>query len=272
MAGGIQINSPSLGGIVRSTRTAGPARGASAINAAARAKTAAYQANRGSSTAVDNNTADVTGIVGPNPIRQPAYETQAQTLMEQNFKGAQNGLDRTHESAQQAAELAARQKELEAKAAADRGEMELAAKLGAEAESRRLSAATRIMSSSSGPTGPQVDGGGGPAGKEDAARNAAFARAKERAGQTALAALTSLKDVMAGAGKMGSSMESQGIASIIGGAAGDVNEFSRDELILDTNRAADIADRNYAGAITQRGQDQAAKLSLLSLIGKGGAY
>lgn len=263
-------SSPSLGGISRAaSKTAGPARGAAAINAAAREKTAAAQAARAQTTATDNNVANVTPIAGPNPIRQPAYETQAQTLLEQNFQGEQAGLGRAHQTTQQQNEAAARLKEQEAAAAAQRGEMELAARLSAEADKRRMgqiSVLSRQMTGGGGDVPNQ-----GPDPQEEQARQAAFARAKERAGMTALSGINSLKSIMEASGKMGSSMESQGMAEVIGGGVSDINDFTRDELIMDTGRAADIADRNYAGALTKRGQDMSMNQSLLSLM-KGGVY
>lgn len=270
------------GNVVSGTpKVAAPKQGASAINAAAREKTAAYQANKAGSTATANNTPSVQGIVGAEPIRQPAYETQAQTQLEQNFAGTQAGLDRTHaagmqstnlaaQKAQQDAELQAQQEEQAAAAAASRGEMELAAKLQAQAEQRRLGYVSQISASMQM---PQVNDGGANIGEaENQARTAAFARAKERAGQTAASGVKSLQDIMANSGRMGSSMEAGAIGGLLGDSVGDINEFSRDEMIMDLNRAGEISDRNYAGALTQRGQNMQMIPSLLGLIGGKGAY
>jgi len=104
---------------------------------------------------------------------------------------------------------------------------------------------------------------------ETAARAAAFARAKEQAGGTALAAMKGLQDSMASRGLMGSTgrgLESGGIADIIGSAAGGVNEFSREQLLQDLNRYADISNTRYQGDITQRGQDLDAQRAILGLM------
>lgn len=104
---------------------------------------------------------------------------------------------------------------------------------------------------------------------EAAARAAAFARAKEQAGGTALAALKGLQDSMASRGLMGSTgrgFESGGIGDIIGGAAGGINEFSREQLLQDLNRYADIANTRYKGDIEQRGQDLDAQRAILGLM------
>lgn len=143
------------------------------------------------------------------------------------------------------------------------------AQLQAEAEQRRLGYIKTLTSNQSPMVGPQ----GGPAGDENAARAAAFGRAKEQAGQTALASLKSLQDVMASSGLTGSSVEAQGIQNVIGGGAGAVNNFTRTQLIQDLNRAAEIADQNQQNAITQRGQNMSQIPSLVSLLSAtGGAY
>lgn len=311
---------PSRAGVTGgpSVRTTGsPARGAAAINAAAREKTAANQAAAAAQAATAaqtqqtaNAAPSVRSLVGGSPVTQGAYETQAQTTLQgdiagrqqavaQQFQGGQSALDRSHASqtqattlqaqqrqqqqaiaaqqAEQQAEIEARRMEQQAADAARRGEMELSASLQQQAEARRMT----YISQLNGQTPPMAgaEGGGtvpaaasGPGGQEEAARTAAFARAKDRAGATARASVDTFRDVMAGQGKMGSSMEAGGIASLIGDAGGDINDFTRDELMMDVNRAADLEDRNYQGAIQQRGQNMGMQQSLLSLLKGGGAY
>lgn len=140
------------------------------------------------------------------------------------------------------------------------GDMKYQAQLQADAEARRLGYLSKVTGAN-----PQV-GGGAPAYDETAARAAAFARAKEQAGGTALASLRALQEVMANSGKMGSSQEAQGEEAIAGGAAGSVNDFTREQLMQDLNRAAQVGDRNYQGAITQRGQNLSMVPSLMGLI------
>lgn len=144
--------------------------------------------------------------------------------------------------------------------------MDQAAKLQADAEQRRLG----YLSTITGQQSPQVPNQAGPAADEGAARAAAFARAKEQAGSTALASLKALSDVMAESGKMGSSVEGNAKASIIGGAGHDINDFTRTQLIQDLDRAAEVGDRNYQGQVTQRGQNLSLIPSLMGLITAGG--
>lgn len=115
-------------------------------------------------------------------------------------------------------------------------------------------------------------GSSGMQGNETAARAAAFARAKEQAGRTANAALASLKGMFEDSGTMGSTMEAAQAGQIIGGAGAGVNEFTRDQMISDLARAAEIEDAQYAGNITQRGQDNSMKQALLALMNSGPLY
>ena len=188
-----------------------------------------------------------TAVAGQGSLTQPGFENQQQTQLESQLALQQ---------ATQGGDLKSKQ-------------MEQAARLQAQAEARRLGYLSTITGQQSPQVGPQA----GPAGDEMAARAAAFARAKEQAGQTALASLQSLQDVMSESGKTGSSIESQGIQNIIGGGSGAINNFTRTQLMNDLNRAAEVGDRNQQNAITQRGQNLSLIPSLMGLItATGGAY
>ena len=117
-------------------------------------------------------------------------------------------------------------------------------------------------------------GGGSPSTMpfdEAGARAAAFGRAKDQAGMTAHSALQSLQNLMAERGLRGSTVEGQGIEGIINGAAGGVNEFTREQLIQDLGRAAQLSDREAQGNLTRRGQDIGLQQSLLQLLNSGGS-
>ena len=107
--------------------------------------------------------------------------------------------------------------------------------------------------------------------QEAAARDAAFARSKEQAGQTARASMQSLQDAVGERGLMGSSVEAAQTGNIIGGAAGDIGEFLRDRAMTESAQASRNADTEYQGQVTQRGQtlgrQQQQQQALLSLIG-----
>lgn len=109
-------------------------------------------------------------------------------------------------------------------------------------------------------------------GNEAGARAAAFARAKELAGQNALAALESVNSFSEGRGLMGSTVEGNLMGDVLGGAQGDVDDFIREQLISDLNRSANVADMQYQGGIQQRGQDMNKQQALLGLLAAGGLY
>lgn len=145
------------------------------------------------------------------------------------------------------------------------GQTRLKADLASKSFKERLAAISQ-----QGATAPHVGGANVPF-DENAARGAAFARAKETAGQNAVAAMNAIKEASESMGQMGSSVEGQRIGAAMGGAAGDINDFTRERMIQDFDRAGRISDRNYAGDITQRGQDMQAKNALLALVNASGS-
>lgn len=147
-------------------------------------------------------------------------------------------------------------------------EMELAARLQADAETRRISNLSQISSAGGG--GARVEHPAMADGAETAARNAAFARAKEQAGQTALATLKSIRGLSEDRGLMGSSIEASQFGGALGDAAGDINDFTREQYIQDLDRAGRISDLSYTGDIQQRGQDMQKLQSILSMISASG--
>lgn len=107
---------------------------------------------------------------------------------------------------------------------------------------------------------------------EAAARAAAFARAKEQAGANALAGLKAVQNVAADRGMMGSSWSGALEGQAMGGGLGQLQDFTREQLIQDLNRNAQVSDTQYAGNITQRGQDLARQQALFALLNVGGLY
>lgn len=105
---------------------------------------------------------------------------------------------------------------------------------------------------------------------EEAARNAAFARAKDRAGQTARASLNALRETL-GPGALGGAREAQRTAEVLGGAAGDLGEFEREQLLQDLERAGQISNRERAAGLTERGQDIEAQRALFNLFNLAGS-
>lgn len=102
---------------------------------------------------------------------------------------------------------------------------------------------------------------------EQASRDAAFARAKEKAGQTARASMAALDDAAAESGMMGSSVHAAKTGAIIGGAANNIGEFLRDQAITEADRAAEVSDMDFMAQVSQRGQEMQRKQALMSLLG-----
>lgn len=100
------------------------------------------------------------------------------------------------------------------------------------------------------PRVPRVDGGDPTAGQADA-----FARAKDRIGLATQGLLKAVRGQVGRRGIGGSSIEGNLIGSALESGNGQIGEVIRDQAIQQAQRAQAVADRNYAGDITQRGQD-----------------
>lgn len=145
------------------------------------------------------------------------------------------------------------------------------AKLGEQmqisAEQRRLGYIPQLSgfynsTTSGGVGGPHVSGGADP--NADAARAAAYARAKDQTGQSMNAAFETLRNQYAGTGNAGGFQ--QGAGRMLSKGVDKMGDVTREQLIQDLNRSAQVSDRNYQGDITQRGQDMSAQNSLQSLL------
>lgn len=110
-----------------------------------------------------------------------------------------------------------------------------------------------------GGSGGPVQGGGGVGAlqmpDQAEANNAEFARAKDRAGKTARASIDALNGELGATGALGGGAQVQGTKDIIQNAAGAEGEVVRDQAMKNADLRADTAKTNYAGSITQRGQD-----------------
>jgi hypothetical protein len=142
------------------------------------------------------------------------------------------------------------------------------AKLSDETFAKRLALLSGYMSS--GEAGPAPDHSDTP--QAQAARAAAFARAKDINAQTARASLDSLRGIMSERGMLGSGLEAGEIGKTVERAEGGIGEFNRDQLMSDLDRISALEDRNYAGNLTRRGQDLSLKGSLLGLVNATSLY
>lgn len=238
------------------------------------------------------------GVVAP-PVSKPAYEEQAFLALQNQFANDARSANRSADvedrnlahsrmdiDAQQQREFAERSAgadrahstglaKMQGQSAMDLARQQAQSNMGLLQERSRLAEEAfrnRFGMLSGAQAGiPQVQHGAGPQGNEVAARNAAFAQARDLSGNTANAALRSLQGLMEDRGLTGSTIEAAQSGQILGNAGAGVQDFINKQLMSDLNRSADIADMEYQGGITQRGQDMAAKQALLSLINAFGS-
>jgi hypothetical protein len=130
---------------------------------------------------------------------------------------------------------------------------------------KRDSFLSLLSSNPSAPSAPTVQPSN-VQGNEADARAAAFARAKDQAGKIARSSLTSISENLAGRNMSGGGLQALRESGAIQGSEEPLQQLTRDQLVSDTNRAADVSDMSYQGAITQRGQDLANRASYLSLL------
>jgi hypothetical protein len=101
-----------------------------------------------------------------------------------------------------------------------------------------------------GPQIPQVQ-----APDMTAANNAAYGSAKDKVGNAARGALTSLNDELGAAGMLGSGAQVKGTEDVINQGQQELGETARGQARKQADLSADFAKTGYQGAITQRGQD-----------------
>jgi len=172
-------------------------------------------------------------VSGAGSISSPAYEQQQQTQLESTLSSS---------------------------------DLEHRAALNDKAFKDRLAA---VGGTGGGAAPSHVNYGGAEA---DAARAAAFARAKDQAGQTARASLDALMNVVGERGVVGGGYEGSAASSVINNSAGALDDFTREQLIQDLGHQEHVNDLKYQGDISQRGQDLTRMQSLLSLVNSGRLY
>lgn len=101
---------------------------------------------------------------------------------------------------------------------------------------------------------------------EDSARNAAFAHAKDTAGETGRSAMSALQNVMGARGLTGSPYAVGQAGGVIGAGAQQLGDVNREQLIQALNASRQRASEAYQGQITQRGQDISTRGQNLSLV------
>jgi hypothetical protein len=111
------------------------------------------------------------------------------------------------------------------------------------------------------------------AAREQAGREAAFARAKEQSAATAQASLAGLRNQLSRRGITGGGYAQMKGAEALAPAADRLQDFTREQLIQDVGNLQHTGDLEYQGGIQQRGQTLANQQSLLGLLrSAGGLY
>ena len=194
---------------------------------------------------------------------------------------AERQSDLAAQQAKYAQEAQARQFAAAQAAAADQaryGQEDLMARarLNQDAQAQQFQSMQGLFAQQGGGgTAPTISRTGGSIGAaEQAARSAAFARAKEQTGRIGRSSLTGLREALASRNMLGGGAEAVGTGQIVGGAEGALNEFTREQMINDFAAAQQAAGQEYSGAITQRGQDlsaqQAQRQALFGLMSNSG--
>lgn len=98
-------------------------------------------------------------------------------------------------------------------------------------------------------------GGPGGVGGEDAARAAAFGRAKDTAGEIGRSAVSALQQNMTGRGLGRSSLANQSTGQVINQGATQLGEVNREQAIQDLQNARQRASEQFQGGLTMRGQN-----------------
>jgi hypothetical protein len=124
----------------------------------------------------------------------------------------------------------------------------------------------RLAALSGGGSGAGSQVPGMDAGAADAARRAAFARAKDTAGQTARASLDALNNVLGSRGLMGSGYEGMATSNVIADTAGDINDFTREQTIQDLAAIEKERDRVYQASENEKTRDAARQNALFGLM------
>lgn len=104
---------------------------------------------------------------------------------------------------------------------------------------------------------------------QTAGTNAAFATAKDKVGKTARSGLDSLRGELGASGMLGGGAEGQLVRDVIQSGTGELGQVARDQAMKSADLSADFAKTNYAGGITQRGQDVSAQEAQARLAQEG---
>jgi hypothetical protein len=101
----------------------------------------------------------------------------------------------------------------------------------------------------------------------DAASDMAFGRAKDRAG---LLAASRMKGARSAMGGQSVGQSARAVNDVLSDASSGLSDVATAQAVTQANRAAQVVDRNYAGALQKRGQNMSVAPSILALTRSSG--
>lgn len=198
-------------------------------------------------------------------ISPGAYDQYILQQASQESEGKRSGQLRAEQESDRRAQQQAQEALMTLSANQRQAELRLQESLMAEREGRRKEAIPELLASVPGLDESKYETGAIDEG-EEAADQAAFTSARERAGSTSLSAVRALREMMAGQGLHGSSVEAAGMGNVIGDARGTVGEVARTQALRRSQRAGQRADRDVNSKLTRRSQDISRQQALQQLI------
>ena len=255
LAGLRNVASSSGGGGTTASQTAALTAAAEQAKAQRAHDLAMQQASIASQQQMQN-----TGIRAQQGQQTAQTEAQRQAAGAANTYGTQSAFTENAADERQAAQAAAAQRAESAASLAEREQANNRAREATMAQYRELS----------GGGGGNTGAGGGMMASEQAARDAAFARAKEQSGQIAQSSLEGLRNSLSRRGITSGGYANQQAAEALAPATDRLQDFTREGLIQDYNRAGQIGDRDAAAGLQREQMANQQKQSLLSLLTAGG--
>ena len=216
------------------------------------------------------NLARTSGITRPTYEQdwlqqQAAQRASAESAAAQEREGTRSVQLRAEQESDRRAQQQAQEALMTLSANQRQAEMRLQESLMGEREGRRKAAIPGLLASVPGLDESRYETGAIDEG-EEAADQAAFTSARERTGATSLSAVRALRELMAGQGLHGSSVEAAGLGNVIGDARGTVGEVARTQAVRRSQRAGQRADRDVNAKLTRRSQDISRQQALQQLI------
>lgn len=200
-----------------------------------------------------NITPSVRPLMGPNPVTQPAYEQQAHTKLQADLAAKSAAANQQWQTGQTASGQQHDITTMNLAAQLEQQKIQQQQQAEAQAWREKLGSITGLIDT---PTS-----GDGEAAK--AARDAVFAREKDRVGQIGRASLDALNNVLGERGLIGSGYEAGATSDVIGDTQSELVDVVRSQTVDEANALAEEDARRFAAT-------QSKNQALLGLLSSGG--